>query len=147
MAKAPLKYKVNYNQRLPLDRCPWCKAAKPSLMAVNVEAPIKYCTFKYLCWATYRCSSCQNMILAHFGYNHNVSSIPEILQDDRVVENSLSFFPSDDTKLDNSISTEIADLITEAMEIRQAPRSCGVACGNAVDAMLEINQIKKGSLN
>lgn len=150
MAEIPVAYCVDFRQQLPLDKCPWCKIARPTLTAVKVEDPIELRPMpgvtNSLFWATYRCSSCLNMILAHFISRRARNAPAGPLMSNFINQGSLCYFPADDTKLDDAIPPTIASLVAEAIDIVNAPRACVVSCGTAVDAMLMEKDVTKGSL-
>ena len=147
MVHIPVNYDVDYRQRLPLDRCSWCAVAKPTLTAKNVDPPISIGNGYVLIWATYTCTSCHHIILAHFTCSSMYVDLNKQIDQKVVMLKTLQYFPSDKNEIDAAIPADIADLMADAIEIKNRPRPCSVACGTAVEAMLKTKSLTNGNLS
>lgn len=122
---------------LSLERCPWCKTAKPylSLEGKKFQGKVLGDNWEEV-WACYRCSTCKNMILAQIG--SNLYGLIEY--------HVYAYFPSGDDEISEHIPATVASSLKQAQNSTAQPDGCVMLCARAVDAMLQEKGFQEGRL-
>jgi hypothetical protein len=118
--------------QLPLDRCPHCNIARPSLQ--RVWGPVKTKDFSgqnQRCWSTYRCQSCGGVALAWSAIDENQTVI-ETWPSSRSVE--------------EAVPERAKEFLEQAIASLHAPAGAVMLTASAVDSMLKDKGYKDGSL-
>lgn len=121
----------NSNQ-LPLDRCPHCNIARPSL-AVRWNGSSKdYCDGNPRFWFLYCCASCGGMVLTVSPFNQNTE---------------ISSIWPNPPSVSETLPPRAHDFLIQAFESLNAPAGAVMLTASAIDAMLKDKGFKDGSLN
>ena len=119
---------------LDMDRCPWCKTAKPTLKATTMydEKTTNYIVILesgLFGWSVHICTSCHHLVLAQ----HNIikrSGQPLLYTKNEV-------FPAGDVNLDDNIPERIEALLKQAHDTIHSADACLMVCASALDTMLQ----------
>jgi hypothetical protein len=125
---------MKHGNLLPLDRCPHCSVAMPSMTNRASSASADYAGKNPRTWALYMCVSCGGMVMAvaHGGPNNN----GDVMQ----------FWPRSDA-VSESIPQRAREYLEQAIASIHAPAGALMLTASAVDAMLKEKGLKEGSLN
>ncbi len=123
---------MHQTPQLPLNRCPDCNIAKPSLNQINGPAVSKNSAGESArCWSVYRCTSCGGHILVCSPID-NLRKISHI-------------YPSPQT-VDETIPERAKNFLEQAIASIQAPAGAVMLAASSVDAMLKDKGYKDGVL-
>lgn len=117
---------------LPLERCPHCSIAKPSLHQKWAETIVNHRGTNQRAWATYYCLSCGGVVLA-------VSPDDFGKAIDRV-------WPSMQTVSD-AVPARAREYLSQAISSIHTPAGAVMLTASSVDSMLKDKGYKEGSLN
>ena len=141
------------HRHLDLDRCPWCKTAKPTLENIpmvpgradatrRADATTGTLHSADAGWGVFICTRCQKLVLAKYSIERVASyggtSATELVKDE--------VFPAGDVSLDDSIPKRIVNLLRQAHDTIHSADACLMVCASALDAMLQekAKELKKG---
>lgn len=123
---------MKQGNQLPLDRCPHCNIAKPTLNRNWGPQETKdYARANERWWSTYRCASCGGVVLACSpqNQNHDINQI----------------WPAPQT-VDEVIPERAREFLSQAISSLHAPAGAVMLTASAVDSMLKDKGYKEGSL-
>ena len=124
---------MKHGHHLPLERCPHCNVAKPSI--IQKIPPIltgDHAGANTRAWAIYACVTCGGVILAYSTQNANT----QISQ----------LWPAP-AEVAETVPTRAREFLTQAISSLSAPAGAVMLTASAVDAMLKDKGYKEGSLN
>ncbi len=124
---------MKHGQHLPLERCPHCNVAKPS---INQKIPPiltgDHAGANTRAWAIYACATCGGVILACSIQNANT----QISQ----------LWPAP-AEVAETVPPRAREFLTQAISSLSAPAGAVMLGASAVDAMLKDKGYKEGNLN
>ena len=125
---------MKHGNLLPIDRCPHCSIAMPSMMNRASSASADHAGKNPRTWALYGCASCGGMVMAVApgGPNNN----GDVVQ----------FWPASDV-ISEAIPQRAREFLGQAIASIHAPAGAVMLTASAVDAMLKEKGLKEGSLN
>ncbi len=128
--------KLMLDRFLRLPRCPHCHIAMPNLeQKAVVDAPIPGRNIHCFQWGVYICASCGGAVIA------------KVLCEIRTGERSeiLELHPKAQRAQD-AIPDRAREYLNQAIESKHAPSGAILLCASAVDAMLKVRGLQKGSM-
>lgn len=123
---------MKQGNQIPLDRCPHCSVAKPTLVRQWHCLSTDHAKLNPRFWAIYQCYSCGAMVMAMSLGDHN-SDIAQIWPEREVVS--------------EAIPARAKEFLAQALASLHAPAGAVMLTASAVDAMLKDKSFKDGSLN
>ncbi len=118
--------------QLPLERCPQCNVARPTLnRSWGPSETTDHAGSSKRSWSTYRCASCGGMVLVCSPNNHGYDIT--------------SIWPPPQT-VDSTIPDKAREFLTQAIASQHAPAGAVMLTASAVDAMLKDKGYKEGNL-
>ena len=123
---------MKLGSQLPLDRCPHCTVARPTLNLQWGAQSANFAGTAIHFWAVFRCNSCGSMVLACAPDNQN-SDLKEA-------------WPSA-VNVSECIPARAREFLSQAIASLHAPAGAVMLTASAVDAMLKDKGMKEGSLS
>ena len=124
---------MKHGQQLPLERCPHCNVAKPS---INQKIPPiltgDHAGANTRAWVIYACATCGGAVLACSPLNAN---------------SQISHLWPAPAEVAETVPTRAREFLTQAISSLSAPAGAERLSASAVDAMLKDKGYKEGSLN
>lgn len=123
---------MKQGNQLPLERCPHCNIAKPTLNRIWGPTETKdYSEGGKRVWSTYRCASCGGVVLVCSPQNQD-TNISEIWPTPQAVA--------------EVVPDRAREFLAQAIASLHAPAGAVMLTASAVDAMLKDKGYKDGSL-
>ncbi len=130
-----MEKKLRLGRLLPLERCPHCNVAIPSLTHCASADTSAHGSGQRRRWACYSCASCGGVTLA-------VASLDET---------NLAFEITDmwpaAKEVSDALPERAAMVLRQALDSLHAPSAAVMLAASAVDAMLKARGFKKGTLS
>lgn len=119
--------------QLPLERCPHCNVAKPSMnRRWGPEASKDHAASNGTAWSTYRCNTCGGMVMVVSPLNHN---------------NHITKIWPAPIEISEELPQRAREFLSQAVASLHAPAGAVMLTASSVDAMLKAKGLKEGSLN
>lgn len=121
------------SSQFELDRCPHCNVHKPQLSNQwNATSVTDHSGGNPRNWCVYKCATCGGMVTAWVSTNDPSASA--------------EWFPTS-LVLSEDVPSQVARFLKQAQESLLAPDGAIMLAASAVDAMLKLKGLEKGSLN